>query len=64
MNIFNHWLAKLLPGDDYGVDDVSGINKRYKKFRITLLTTMLIISLLPAVITAAIGYFQYMYLLS
>ena len=59
MNIFNQWLAKFLPEDEYGIDDASGMNKRYKKFRISLLTTMLTISMLPATITAAIGYFQY-----
>ncbi|MFZ5769867.1 MAG: sensor histidine kinase [Thermodesulfobacteriota bacterium] len=59
MNVFSRWLARFLPEDQYGIDDVSGINKRYKKFRTNLLTTMLTISLLPAIITAAIGYFQY-----
>jgi two-component system NtrC family sensor kinase len=59
MNIFNRLLAKFLPEDEYGTDDASGMNKRYKKFRISLLTTMLTISMLPATITAAIGYFQY-----
>jgi len=59
MNIFNRWLAKFLPADEYGIDDASGINKRYKRFRISLLTTLLTISIVPAFITAAIGYFQY-----
>jgi two-component system NtrC family sensor kinase len=59
MNIFNRWLAKFLPADEYGFDDATGINKRYRRFRISLLTTLLIISMVPAFITAAIGYFQY-----
>jgi two-component system NtrC family sensor kinase len=59
MNIFNRWLARFFPADEYGVDDPSGINKRYRRFRISLLTTMLTISMVPVFITAAIGYFQY-----
>jgi len=59
MNILNRWMSRFLPHDEYGIDDGSGINKRYKKFRLTLLTIMLTISMLPTCITAAIGFLQY-----
>ena len=63
MNIFTRWLMKVLPADARSIDGLPDINKRYERFRFSLLGIMLIISMVPVAITAAIGYFQYRELL-
>jgi two-component system NtrC family sensor kinase len=59
MNIFTRWLLKILPAEALSLDGLSDINKHYERFRLSLLGTMLLISMVPVSIAAAIGYFQY-----
>lgn len=64
MTFLRRWKAVLLPEYLEGNSETTIPSKRYRRFRITLRLAMISISIIPLILTASLGYFQYLDLLN
>ncbi|MBU3982215.1 MAG: hypothetical protein KJ985_01755 [Proteobacteria bacterium] len=59
MNIIQRLKTQVLPVDPERVTDELFRKKRYKRFRLSLFLAMNLIGLIPMLLIAGLGYFQY-----
>ncbi len=59
MNIIQRFITSVLPADPEHVTEELFRKKRYKRFRYSLFMAMNLIGLIPMLLTAGLGYYQY-----